>query len=67
MVEELLDVFDGQQMFTIHRYDDGVPDLGYENLWFVLDLHVRGSEDLGVDPFRCASEDIHPGCPDRQP
>jgi hypothetical protein len=27
MVEEVLDVVDGKEVFTVHRDDDGVPDL----------------------------------------
>jgi hypothetical protein len=32
VVEELLDVFDGKEMFTVHRDDDGIPNLGDKNL-----------------------------------
>jgi hypothetical protein len=27
MVEELLDMVDGEEVFAIHRNDDGIPDL----------------------------------------
>ena len=32
VVEQPLDVVDGEQMLAVHRNDDGVPDLRHENL-----------------------------------
>lgn len=64
VVEKLLDVVDGEQVLTVHGDDDGVPDLGDENLGLVLDLHVGGCQNLGVDTLGQTREDVPPGSPD---
>jgi len=32
VVQQLLDVVNGQQVFTVHGNNNGVPNLGYQNL-----------------------------------
>ena len=65
VVEQLLHVVDSQQVLAVHWDDDGVPDLGDKNLRLVLDLHVSGREDLGVNALRQPRVDVAPGCHDR--
>lgn len=64
MIEQFLDVIYGQEVLTVHRYDDCVPDLTDENLRLVLDLHIRRGENLGVDTLRQTGEDVPPRTPD---
>ena len=56
---------DRQQMLSIHGDDNCIPDLGDQDLGFVLDLHVCGSENLGVDTLGQTREDVPPWRPDR--
>jgi len=65
VVQKLLDVVNGEQVLTVHRNDDGVPDLGDQDLGLVLDFHVGGSKNLGVDTLRQTGEDVSPGSPNR--
>ena len=58
MVQKSLDVVDGEKMFTVHRNDDGVPDLRDENFRLVLDFHVGSCENLGVDSLGKTFKDI---------
>jgi hypothetical protein len=58
VVEETLNVVDREKMFTIHRNDDGVPNLRDENLGLVLDFHIGSSENLGVDTLGKTLEDV---------
>ncbi|KAH3679223.1 hypothetical protein WICPIJ_008692 [Wickerhamomyces pijperi] len=60
VVKQLLDVVNGKQMFSVHRDDNGVPDLGDQDLWLVLDFHVGGGQDLGVDSLWQSGEDVSP-------
>ena len=64
MVEQLLHVIDRQQVLSVHRDDNSVPDLRNQNLGFILDLHVGGGQDLGVDTLGKTREDIPPRSPD---
>lgn len=58
MVEQLLDVIDREQMFSVHGDDDGIPDLRDEDLWLVLDFHVGSGEELCIDTLRKTLEDV---------
>lgn len=49
---------DREEMLAVHGNDNGVPDLRDEDLGLVLDLHVGGGEDLGVDALGKALEDV---------
>ena len=64
VVQQLLDVVDSQEMLTVHGDDDGVPNLGDQNLRLVLDLHVCRGQDLGVDTLWQTGEDVPPRSPD---
>ena len=64
MVQELLHVIDSEEMLAVHGDDNSVPDLGNKDLGLVLDLHVRSSEDLGIDTLRQPRKDVPPGSPD---
>jgi hypothetical protein len=65
MIQEFLDVINGQEMLSVHGNDDGIPDLRDQNLWLVLDFHITSREDFGVDTLRKASKDVPPRRPNR--
>lgn len=65
VIKKLLDMVDGKEMLAIHGYDNSIPNLGNENLGFVLNLHVCCGEDLGIDSLWQPREDVSPGRPDR--
>jgi len=58
VIEETLNVVDREKMFTVHRNDDGVPNLRDENLGLVLDFHIGSSENLRVDTLGKTLEDV---------
>lgn len=63
VVEQLLNMVDRKQMLSVHRDDDGVPDLRYQDLGLVLDFHVVGGQELGVDSLGQPHEDVFPRRP----
>jgi len=65
VVQQLLNVVDRKKMLSVHRNDNGVPNLGDQNLWLVLDFHVGCSQYLGVDTLGKSREDVSPRTPDR--
>lgn len=64
MVQQSLNVVDRQQVLSVHGNDDGVPDLRDQDLGLVLDFHVAGSDNLGVDSLGQSGKDVFPWCPD---
>ena len=44
MVQQVLHVVDGQQVFTIHQNNDCVPNLRDKDLGLVVDLHIHHCE-----------------------
>ncbi len=52
-------------MLSVHGNNNGVPDLRYENLWLIFDLHVCGCKNLRVYTLRQARKNISPRGPDR--
>ena len=64
VVKESLYVVDRKEMLSVHRNDDGVPNLRDEDLGLVLDFHIGSCEDLGVDTLGETFEDI---CEELQP
>ena len=65
MIQQLLDMINRQKMLAIHRNNNSVPNLRNQDLWFILNLHVRSSQDLGIDTLGESGEDVSPWGPDR--
>jgi hypothetical protein len=57
-------MINGKKMLSVHRDDDGVPDLGDQHFRLVLYLHIRSSEDLGIDTLGQPGENVPPRRPD---
>ena len=64
MVQKSLHVVDREQMFSVHRNNDGIPHLRYQYLRLIFDLHVGGSQQFGVNTLWESSENILPWRPD---
>ena len=47
-------------MFSVHGNDNSIPNLGDQNLWFVLDFHFSGGQNLGVDSLWQSGENVSP-------
>lgn len=58
MIEEALNVVDRKEMFSVHGNDDGVPNLRNKHLGLVLDFHVAGGKNFGVDSFGETLKDV---------
>ncbi|KAH3665928.1 hypothetical protein OGAPHI_004117 [Ogataea philodendri] len=65
VVKKLLNVINSQQVLSVHGDNDSVPDLRDKNLWLVLDFHVGGGKDLGVDSLWQSGENVSPWGQDR--